>query len=76
MKRYEHDGVFDWKCLACGVEGERAYVGLVTKTENPLVTDFDEKVAEIEIEHAIATGCKGCIEYTGGFRHRYVEQRV
>lgn len=76
MKIFEHDGVFDWKCLVCGTEGSRSYVGLKTRTENPLTTDFDSKAAEVEIEHTIETGCKGRIEYTGGFRHRYVEREV
>ena len=74
VSTYEHDGSFDWKCLACRAEGTKAYTNLVTKTESPKICDFDEMVTAVEVEHAL-TGCNGHVEYAGGFRHRYVERR-
>ena len=66
--KYEHSGVFDWRCLACRTEGSMPYDSLTTSTKDPMTFDFNEMVTNVEVEHAL-TGCKGRIEYTGGFRH-------
>ncbi len=72
---YEHDGSFDWKCPVCHVEGTKPYKGLVTATESPMVSDFDVMVGEVEADHALVAFCNGRVEYTGGFRHRYVKHQ-
>lgn len=69
---WEHDGLLYWECRECSKTGIAPF-HIRTTEDAPKQDDYEPILTDAEVEHLVATSCKGRLVFEMATRSKVVQ---